>query len=627
MPPATAPRRRAPTTRSPAARSTFGAGETTKTFTVPLLDDALAEGVETVTLQLSGPGGGATLGARTHRGAAHHRRREVAGIQRAELRGQRGRRLRHHHRRAHRRVAEHETTITVNYATSNGTATAGLDYTSGQRYPGLPARRHADRHPDTDLHGADPAGHPGRGHRDGRTSRSARRRPSGVAQLVTARSTAILSIDDDDQGGKIEFDVPVATPVQTFTALEGAGWRPSASSARRPAARLASGVTVDYATSRSHRHRRSRLRRHRRAADVRRRRDQPHVHGPAHQRCAGRGDRDREPGAARRPGGGGALGSAATAVLDIQDDEPHVKLSAATYTVSEGAGFLTVTVERGGVDTATLTVDYATADQFPAGAGKAVAGVDYTAVTGTLTFAPAVRTRTFTVPILNDSMPEPDDKFDVLLRNATISSGTVTIVAPARAEVNITDDDFGGTIQFSSATYTVNEDGGDADRHRHPERRPGRRRVGAPADRRPLRGDAPARSPDRQRAGRLHLHRRARDLRPGRDHQDRAHPHRGRRGGRGRRDALRPAERSAARRHAGGAERGPAVPGHHLDRGRPAHRAVRPRDVHRRRGPAGGDGDGRADGAVRPAPGGLRGQRATAPPWSPTRLPERQRNA
>ena len=89
-----------------------------------------------------------------------------------------------------------------------------------------------------------------------------------------------------------------------------------------------------------------------------------------------------------------------------------------TYTVSEGAGFLTVTVVRGGVDTATLTVDYATADQFPAGSGKAVAGVDYTAVTGTLTFAPSVRARTFTVPILNDSVPEPDEKFDVVLRNA-----------------------------------------------------------------------------------------------------------------------------------------------------------------------------------------------------------------
>ena len=47
-----------------------------------------------------------------------------------------------------------------------------------------------------------------------------------------------------------------------------------------------------------------------------------------------------------------------------------------------------------------------------------MAGVDYTAVMGTLTFAPRCATRTFTMPILNDSVPEPDEKFDVVLRNA-----------------------------------------------------------------------------------------------------------------------------------------------------------------------------------------------------------------
>jgi glucose/arabinose dehydrogenase len=43
---------------------TFGAGDTVKTFTVPIVDDGLAEGAEAVLLALTGPGGGATLGAR-----------------------------------------------------------------------------------------------------------------------------------------------------------------------------------------------------------------------------------------------------------------------------------------------------------------------------------------------------------------------------------------------------------------------------------------------------------------------------------------------------------------------------------------------------------------------------------
>src|SRR4029079_7576313 len=38
-----------------AGRLQFGIGETTKTFTIPIVDDALVEGDETLTVNLSGP--------------------------------------------------------------------------------------------------------------------------------------------------------------------------------------------------------------------------------------------------------------------------------------------------------------------------------------------------------------------------------------------------------------------------------------------------------------------------------------------------------------------------------------------------------------------------------------------
>src|SRR5262249_29185367 len=121
---------------------------------------------------------------------------------------------------------------------------------------------------------------------------------------------------------------------------------------------------------------------------------------------------------------------------------------------------LTVTVHRGGTTTGQVTVNYATADQRPGGVGKAVGGVDYTPVSGTLTFAPGARLATFQVPILNNNQPDPDRKFDLLLSNALPAS--TTILAGGRAQATITDDDTGGIVQFSAPAYTVSENGGDA---------------------------------------------------------------------------------------------------------------------------------------------------------------------
>src|SRR6185295_12005552 len=160
------------------------------------------------------------------------------------------------------------------------------------------------------------------------------------------------------------------------------------------------------------------------------------------------------------PAGGGVLGSQSTAVLTIVDDDPYVAFGAPSYTVAESAGILTVTVNRGGATAGQATVDYTTADQRPGGSGKAVGGVDYTPTSGTLTFAPGVRLGSFQIPILNNTAPDPDRKFDIILRNPTPAG--VVILTPARVEATITDDDAGGTIQFSAQAYTVSETGGDA---------------------------------------------------------------------------------------------------------------------------------------------------------------------
>ena len=68
-------------------------------------------------------------------------------------------------------------------------------------------------------------------------------------------------------------------------------------------------------------------------------------------------------------------------------------------------------VTLGRASGATVTVDYATGD------GTAVAGEDYTATSGTLTFAPGETAKTVPVPVLNDAHDEGEETFTLTLSN------------------------------------------------------------------------------------------------------------------------------------------------------------------------------------------------------------------
>lgn len=110
---------------------------------------------------------------------------------------------------------------------------------------------------------------------------------------------------------------------------------------------------------------------------------------------------------------------------------PTIQFSAATYSVGEGAGQLTVTVTRTGDTAATSTVHYATSN------GTATAGSDYTNTSGDLTFGPTVTSRTFDVPVIDDSLVEGNETFTVKL---TAPTGA-TLGSPSIATVTIVDND------------------------------------------------------------------------------------------------------------------------------------------------------------------------------------------
>ena len=100
----------------------------------------------------------------------------------------------------------------------------------------------------------------------------------------------------------------------------------------------------------------------------------------------------------------------------------------------------------------TVTVKYATAN------GTALAGSDYTARSGMLTFTPGVTSLKIAVPIVNNAMVESpaDESFTVTLSapvNATLLGGTHVHT------YTINDDDRYGSIKLSSIAYSVSEAG------------------------------------------------------------------------------------------------------------------------------------------------------------------------
>ena len=125
-----------------------------------------------------------------------------------------------------------------------------------------------------------------------------------------------------------------------------------------------------------------------------------------------------------------------------------LQFSAASYTVAESAGSVTLAVLRSGDTNTAVSVDYATAD------GTATNGLKYTAVSGTLAFGTGETNQTIVVPIVNNGFVEGIRNFRVILSNPTNAIlGTRTNVT-----VSITDNDVG--VQFQLSATSVAEDAG-----------------------------------------------------------------------------------------------------------------------------------------------------------------------
>jgi hypothetical protein len=126
-----------------------------------------------------------------------------------------------------------------------------------------------------------------------------------------------------------------------------------------------------------------------------------------------------------------------------------IRFSPTSYSVAENAGTVTLTLQRLGDPDTVVSVDYATTNV------TAAAGLKYTAVSGTLTFAVGQTNQAIVVPILNEGFVEGAVSFQVILSNPTPGAVLGDQVV---ASVNIRDNDTGLRFEFSS--YTVAEEAG-----------------------------------------------------------------------------------------------------------------------------------------------------------------------
>jgi large repetitive protein len=122
----------------------------------------------------------------------------------------------------------------------------------------------------------------------------------------------------------------------------------------------------------------------------------------------------------------------------ITNDDPLPSLSINDVTVVEGnAGTVNAvfTVTLSAASGQTVGVNYATAD------GTATQPADYTSTTGALTFTPGQTTRTITVPVIGETVPEANETFFVNLSGATNAT-----IADNQGLGTITNDDVPVTV-------------------------------------------------------------------------------------------------------------------------------------------------------------------------------------
>ena len=158
--------------------------------------------------------------------------------------------------------------------------------------------------------------------------------------------------------------------------------------------------------------------------------------------------------------GNGTVGAQNTHLLTINDNDGPSTYSytSASSSVNEGSGggtqTVNISVTRSGATSGTDTVQCK-----DAGTGSATGGgVDYTLTTQTLTFSPGETTKNCQLTIVRDNTQDtPTPNETVVLGFGAHGGAFVGAGTNPTHTLTIIDDDGPGAIQFSAASYSVNE--------------------------------------------------------------------------------------------------------------------------------------------------------------------------
>ena len=128
--------------------------------------------------------------------------------------------------------------------------------------------------------------------------------------------------------------------------------------------------------------------------------------------------------------GSAAIGTPNTANILITDNDelPEVQFTNANYTVNETDAVANITVSVNGISDSPFTVDYGTRE------GTATQAEDFQQVAGTLTFIPGQTSQSFAVPIISDSLDDPNETIALFLVNP---SNTANLGSPSDATLTI----------------------------------------------------------------------------------------------------------------------------------------------------------------------------------------------